>query len=291
MKKYRHMYIYAILKALIFAFEVIPRRLGLILGNIIGVIVYKLSKEARKVSLRNVEEILPHIENNGRKKGFVLRNFRKVGMNLVDALRLEKYKHSDLDSIVDIRNGNNINTLLKRGKGLIVITAHLGCWEIIPAYFSQKGYPVNVIAREVYDKNVNREIDRIRKTFDVRVIDKNRSSIVALKRLLSGEAVGVLIDQNTNTNSVNIDFMGREARTPIGPAYLAMRTGAPVIPVAIHRLKSGRHMIEVGEEVEIVKTEDEKSDIVENTRRCSKAVEKFIKDYCDEWVWFHNRWG
>lgn len=285
------MYIYAILKALIFIFEVIPRRLGLFLGNIIGVIVYKLSKNARKVSFLNVDLVLPGIGKNGGKKGFVIKNFRRVGMNLVDALRLEKYKYSALDKIVEIRNGKNISTLLQRGKGLIVITAHLGCWEIIPAYFAQKGYAVNVIAREVYDKNVNREIDRIREAFDVRVIDKNRSSIIALKRLLSGEAVGVLIDQNTDTNSVTVDFMGRKARTPIGPAYLAMKTGAPVIPVAIHRQKNGKHMIEVGEEIEIRKTGNEKSDIVENTRRCSKAVEKFITEYSEEWVWFHNRWG
>jgi KDO2-lipid IV(A) lauroyltransferase len=285
------MYIYIILKALIFIFEVIPRRLGLILGNIIGIIVYHLSQKARKVSFHNVSLVLHNMEDNGSRREFVIKNFRRVGMNLVDALRLEKYKHCALDKIVRVKNGNNINSLLQRGKGLIVITAHLGCWEIIPAYFAQKGYPVNVIAREVYDKNVNREISRIREAFDVRVIDKNRSSIVALKRLLSGEAVGVLIDQNTNTNSITIDFMGRRARTPIGPAYLAMKTGAPVIPVAIHRLKNGKHMIEVGEEVEIIKTANEKSDIVENTRRCSKAVEKFIREYHEEWVWFHNRWG
>lgn len=291
MKRIRHLYIYTILRFFIFFFALIPRKCALFLGNILGVTVFRLSKEARSVAFKNVGYIYPTIEHNGRRRRLIVNNFKKIGRNLVDALRLIRYRNGSLRSIVSIKNGNTINELLERGKGLIVITAHLGCWELIPAFFSQVGYQVNVMAREVYDKNVNREINRIREMYSIRVIDKRRAPIIALKCLLRGEAVGILMDQRTNKNSVAIDFMGHKANTPIGPAYLAMKTGSPVVPVAIHRLKNDTHMIEVGSEVEILKTGKEQDDIFENTRRCSKAVEKYITEHIDEWVWFHKRWG
>lgn len=291
MKKIRHVYIYSILRFFIFFFRVIPRGLALFIGNLVGIAVYKLSKVARKVSFENINYIFPDIGSNGYRRYLVVKNFKKMGKNLADALRLTKFKNEELDRIVKLKNGSNFRKLFDRGKGLIVITAHLGCWELIPAYFSQKGYPVNVIAREVYDKNVNEEINRIRRAFNVRIIDKARSPIVAFKKLLLGEIVGILMDQNTKMNSVSIDFLGRKANTPIGPAYLAMKTGAPVIPIAIHRLKDDTHLIEVGEEVMITKSGNQKMDIFENTKRCSKAIERFITNYPEEWVWFHKRWG
>ncbi len=286
----RHLYIYSILRAIIFLFALIPRKCALFLGNLLGVIVFKLSKEARTVAFKNLAYIHPSMEQNGQRRKMVMNNFKKIGRNLVDALRLAKYRNGSIQQIVRIKNGKRISELLERGKGLIVITAHLGCWELIPAYFSQAGYRVNVIAREVYDKHVNQQINRIREMYDIRIINKRRAPIVALKRLLLGEAVGILMDQRTNDNSVEIDFMGHKAKTPIGPAYLAMKTLSPVVPVAIHRLRDDTHLIEVGDEVSMRRTGKETEDIYENTRRCSKAVEKFITKHLDEWVWFHKRW-
>lgn len=288
MKRIRHLYIYVILRFLVFLLGMIPRKCALFLGEVIGILVYRFSNRTTQISLRNLEYVFPSM--NEKKKNFIIKNFMKIGKNLVDALRLSKYKNGDLSKIIKLRNGNNIKELLKMGKGLIVVTAHLGCWELIPAYFSQVGYPVNVIAQKVYDDNVDREINRIRGSFNVRVIDKTRSPIVALKRLLKGESVGILMDQSVKTNSVSVDFLGRKANTPIGPAYLAMKSGAAVVPIAIHRLEDDSHLIEVGERILMEWTGDEKKDILENTKRCSKAVEKFIRRYYDEWVWFHKRW-
>ncbi len=291
MKKIRHVYIYGILRFFFILFDVIPRNAALFLGKLLGIAVYRFSRTARDVAFENVQYLHPTVENNSTRRMLVIRNFTNIGRNLADALRLMKYRNGSLNRIVRIKNGNNIRELLNRKKGLIVVTAHLGCWELIPAYFSQIGYNVNVIAQEVYDRNVNRVINRIRESFSVRVIDKDRSPIVALKRLLRGEAVGILIDQNTRKNSVPVEFLGREANAPIGPAYLAMKTGAPVVPVAIHRLQDDIHLLEVGKEIEILNTGDEQKNICINTRRCSKAIERYIVKYPDEWVWSLRRWG
>ncbi|TET24699.1 MAG: hypothetical protein E3J78_00755, partial [Candidatus Cloacimonadota bacterium] len=211
MKKIRHVYIYGILRFFFILFDVIPRNAALFLGKLLGIAVYRFSRTARDVAFENVQYLHPTVENNSTRRMLVIRNFTNIGRNLADALRLMKYRNGSLNRIVRIKNGNNIRELLNRKKGLIVVTAHLGCWELIPAYFSQIGYNVNVIAQEVYDRNVNRVINRIRESFSVRVIDKDRSPIVALKRLLRGEAVGILIDQNTRKNSVPVEFLGREA--------------------------------------------------------------------------------
>ncbi len=291
MKKLRHLYILYIIKFIVSFFRILPRCFALFLGNILGIIVFKLARQARQVAEGNIALIYPNIEDNGGRRSMAIKNFRNIGKNLADALRLSRYKNAGLDRIVNLKNGKNIQRLLERGKGLVVITAHLGCWELIPAYFSQKGYSVNIITRQVYDERVNSVINRIRENFNVRIIDKERAPVVALKRLLLGETVGILMDQSTKKNSVSVNFMGKKARTPVGPAYLAMKTSSPVLPVAIYRQKNNKHLIEVGEEVILKKTRNTKEDLLENTRRCSKAIEQFITKHPTEWVWFHKRWS
>ena len=100
----------------------------------------------------------------------------------------------------------------------------------------------------------------------------------------------ILIDQDTRVPGVYVDFMGTEAHTPAGVVRLVMRSGAPVVSMAIHRDHNGRHIIEVGPEIEMSSTDDFEEDVRENTARLSKAVESFIRLHPQQWVWMHERW-
>jgi len=177
-----------------------------------------------------------------------------------------------------------------RGKGLIAVTGHLGNWELIPVYFSLKGIPVNVIARRLNDPRLDRLVVGYREKRGIRNIDRDLGARTAFRCLRRGEALGVLIDQDTRVESVFVDFMGRQASTPVGPAALAMRTGAPVVPVATYRDRDGRHIIEVGAPIELAAEGTERELLRENTERLSKAVEKYILCHPEQWVWIHERW-
>ena len=100
----------------------------------------------------------------------------------------------------------------------------------------------------------------------------------------------MLIDQDTKVKGVMVDFFGRKANTPIGPAVLARRRSIPVLAAFIHRISDRRHKIILCPEVDVVRTNDFKHDIEINTEKFSKIIENHIKEYPEDWVWMHRRW-
>jgi KDO2-lipid IV(A) lauroyltransferase len=231
--------------------------------------------------------------------------FIALGKNLTDSLRIPKLHEKNLDDIVEIRGLERFDRTYKKGKGMVAITGHLGCWELIPIFFSLKGYPVNVIGRSLPESRINGILQDIRKGKEVNVIDRHSSLRETLRCLRRGETLGILMDQNTRAEGFTIDFFGMPAHTPVGPVLLSHKTGAPILPMAIHRTRENRHRIEVGEEIKFNSTPKQvlgkmknkslengkfKEELMEWTQVCSKAVESFIRKYPTEWVWMHERW-
>ena len=156
---------------------------------------------------------------------------------------------------------------------------------------SQKGYRVSVIAQRLPDRVLNEWLVRLRERHGLRVIQRGMSAISAVKVLKRGEVLGVLIDQDIDIDGVFVPFFGAPAFTPIGTAILALKTGAAIVPMAIHMEPDGRHRIVIMEELEHPPdTLELKEKIRVLTERCSLAVEKLVRLYPQQWVWFHDRW-
>jgi len=229
---------------------------------------------------------LSGLERDEIKKG-VLRHF---GRSLAEILSFDRKRADKLLSQVKGHNLEVIHREMKKGKGCIILTAHLGNWELLGAFLTNCGFPVKVVATQAHNRKINELLVGLRKNQGVETIYRHDSPRQMLKALKNNSILGMLIDQDTKVDGVFVDFFGRPAYTARGPVVLSMATGAPVIPTFIRRKPDGGHEVFIEEPVKMAKTKDREKDILDNTQKLSMVIEKYIRKYPDQWVWMHDRW-
>ncbi|MDI6808451.1 MAG: lysophospholipid acyltransferase family protein [Candidatus Eisenbacteria bacterium] len=289
LKRIRNYLLYWFVLLVTMAARVLPRRLMLSIMGLLGTGAYYLLSKPRKKTIENLEIAFPELRHEERRaiaKGV----FRDIGRNLVDILRLPFMSASELDKIVRVRGKEVLDDVLSRRKGVVVVTGHIGSWELLASYFSRKGYRVNALMRTLYDPRLDSLLARIRESAGIVQIPRDGALGKIFRALKRGEIVGFLLDQDTKVEGTFVEFMGKEAYTPVGAVRVAMRSGAPIIPAAIRLDADGKHVIEIGRELDLTFSGDYAEDIKMNTQKCTSSLEAFIRATPTQWVWMHERW-
>jgi KDO2-lipid IV(A) lauroyltransferase len=257
----------------------------------LGGIAYFMLPRERNRALEHLAIAFPSEMSALERRRIARRCFQNLGKNAVELVNFPRLKR-DLDRLITVEGRAFLEETLARGNGLIWITGHLGNWELMACYMAQKGYPVRVIAREIDDDRLNRLLLGFRNESAVRVIqrDSPSSGRQMLRALKNGEIIGMLIDQDAQVKGVMADFFGRKANTPAGAAILARRRSIPVLAGFIHRVSDRRHRIVIHPPIEIIETDDMDRDIVVNTERFNRVIERHIREDPEGWVWMHRRW-
>jgi len=283
----RRLVAYGIIRSLIKIGEVLPATLGKRLFKSLGKISYYLFAKSRQIAIANLRFALGSQVSDREIRSIAKTTFANLGAFAYDVVQARRKGCAYLKKMVVVKGKHNLDNALARGKGVIALTGHVGNWELLAAYLSMTGYPLNVLATSLRDSRLNSLLVKMRKDVGLRVLDRSRGLIQAFRCLKRGEILGVLIDQDTSVESVIVDFLGRPAKTPVGPVKLAMRTGAAIVPLAMLMTDNGHYEIEVKQPLEIVGSEESLERDVET---CSKAIEEFIKHKPTQWVWIHKRW-
>ena len=217
--------------------------------------------------------------------------FKQLGRNAFEFLRLQGATPDAVKSRISRLDGmENYLAASERGKGVIVITGHIGCWELLPAYFVAMGYPVTVVGRRMSDARINRRLVSAREGLGVTSLDRDDHPRPMFDVLTRGEILGVLIDQHTRVAGTWVPFFGRPAHTPTAVAKLALATGAAIVPMGIFLERGGRHTVRVQPEIVVKNTGNREADVRQITADASRAVEDLIRLDPSQWVWFHRRW-
>lgn len=218
--------------------------------------------------------------------------FKTLGRNAFDFLNLKNASPEKLASFVDgVQGMECFEKAAALGRGVIVITGHIGCWELMPAYFVSLGHSVTVVARKMKVDKLNEELVGIRRSFGVTTVDRDSSPREMIRPLKRGEILGVLIDQHTSVGGAYVPFFGKPAFTPTGVAKLACLLGSPIVPMADFLGRDGKHTIRVLPAIFPPDDVSNKEVVVERlTTECSLAVEQLIRIDPKQWVWFHHRW-
>jgi Kdo2-lipid IVA lauroyltransferase/acyltransferase len=180
---------------------------------------------------------------------------------------------------------------LARGKGIIFVSGHLGSWELLARTVALHGYPCTTIAKETTDHRTTALIERFRESGKLHSIWRGRDGAAKkmLKVLKSGEILGLLIDQDTDVQSVWVPFFGHPAKTPRAAADLALRTGATVIFGACRRVKPNRYLL-LMEEIPLPTEGDTEEKVLALTANLTLRIESSIRAAPEQWVWMHRRW-
>jgi KDO2-lipid IV(A) lauroyltransferase len=180
----------------------------------------------------------------------------------------------------------------QRGKGVLIVTGHLGAWELSSFYHSLMGYPMGMVIRRLDNRLLDEYVNGIRCLHGNRVLHKDDFARDLLRATRAGDTVGILMDTNmTPPQGVFVDFFGRTACTASGVARVALKTGAAALPgFMVWEPKEGRYVLHFGPELSFKRSGDAEADILAATQECNDAIEGWIRRYPDQWLWIHRRW-
>jgi len=191
---------------------------------------------------------------------------------------------------VDIHPGWDVlDRALAQGRGAIAVTGHIGNFELGGRVLAQR-YPLLDVVKTQRNAPFDRFLQEQRLRFGIRTVPVERSGRAVLAHLRGGGLVTLLMDQDAGKTGFVTDFLGLQASTWPGAAKISIRTGCPVIPVAILRNGDHSHTLHLGDVLDPRGLSDRENDIREFTGRISAAVERFIRDCPEQWFWVHRRW-
>ena len=290
-QRVRRTAVYGLALSLVRLFNFLPRRFCLFLGAWLGVLAARLMTKDVYKAMRHLEivfgDTLP-IES----RQVICRNlFVNAAKNIVDVIRFRDHFSSEIRPLVTVEGLEYLREAFDRGRGIIGITGHLGNFELLAAWISSEGFKSAVIGRKMYDERLDRLLLENRRAAGLVNIATTDSPRVIVKWLKEGGALGVLIDNDSmRVRGMHVPMFGRLANTPIGQSVLGLRTGAAFIPIACVRTPDDRYRLIIRPEVTIEPTGDQDRDVYAITHACTREVERFIREFPDQWIWFHNRW-
>jgi len=273
------------------ALGVLPRRAARAVGVGIGKVVYVLLPRLRRVGLRNLEMAFPAQTEAERK--MVLRGvYRSLGWQIGEFCKMPSYTAAEVSEFVRYEGLEHYLAAKAKGNGVLVVTGHLGAWELSSFYHSMMGHPMSLVIRRLDNPLVDEFVNAVRCKHGNRVIHKDDFARGLLRAMHDGETVGILMDTNmTPPQGVFVPFFGVEACTATALARVALKTGAAVLPgFLVWEQAEQKYVLRFGEELGLVRSGDVDEDIVANTALFTAAIEAFVRRYPEQWLWLHRRW-
>ena len=262
----------------------------LFIGRILGNLYYILIKKERE---RAVRQMMPALDvSEGEAKKLVRESFVNLARNVLDILYMPNLNEGNLHEYIEIDHLERMQEAIKEGHGVVVLTGHVGTWEWLSAAFTLNGLPVTAIAKPQPNEQYTRLLNDLRATIRVEIFSRGTSELLAAGRALKkGKILGFLADQDAGPGGAFIEFLGRTASTPMGPAVFSSKFGSPVLPAFIIRKPDGRHKVLIGEALRYEDTGDTDKDLFDFTLKMTRILERVIREHPTQWIWFQKRWN
>lgn len=267
-----------------------PLGLSLFFGRALGRLGFYLDKKHRKIILNNLKTAFGQEKSDDEMNLIAKKVFENLGINFMEFFRLPWLKEQGLNGYVECEGFENFKKAYDKGRGVIFLTGHFGNWELMAIFYALKGYPVDIVVRDLDSPLVDEFVRWVRAKAGNRIVAKGRSMRELIRTLSKGGITGILLDQNvTWSEGVFVYFFNKLACTNKGTALLAAASGAAVVPTFIIR-HGKKHRVIIGEEIAIKNTGDRTADQLANTALFTKIIEELVRKYPDQWFWLHQRW-
>ncbi|MBN2496397.1 MAG: lysophospholipid acyltransferase family protein [Deltaproteobacteria bacterium] len=265
-------------------------RAALGLGRALGWIWYHLIPVRRKVALDNLRRAFPDMQP-AERRAVARRCFCHWACAAMELLRLPDLDARRVEALIEHRGLEHLERARKRGRGVIVATAHFGSFDLMACAEAIAGHPLHVLTREQRSKSVNRFWMRVREASGLGFLPV-KGSALRVHRLLGQERiVAMMIDQHMpEGRGIWVPFFGQPASTTHAPAVMALGSGAPILPVRVERLSGGRHRVQIEPMIEARKGEPRQAEVERITRALNAWLEGCVRERPDHWLWIHRRW-
>jgi KDO2-lipid IV(A) lauroyltransferase len=279
------------LKILIFIVFLLGRKVALSFGKILAFVVFYFIPFRKELVLTNISLSFP--EKSKKEVNKIAKSTYKTFVKVfIDMFFISKMPDEDIEKML-VYDDNIIKKALSKGKGLVLLSAHFGNWELSALAFAKK-YPVALIVAKQSNDFVDTMIESFRSKEGFNVLNFQRDDKMSFRQIIKvlrkNQVLAILGDQDAGHKGIFLPFMGRLASTPKGPAFFALRGGSPIITAFGICQKDGSMKMKL-EELQIPNSGDEEKDIEIINSIYNKRLEEVIRDNPDQWFWFHRRWN
>jgi KDO2-lipid IV(A) lauroyltransferase len=282
--------LYKIISGFFSVIGLIPRDAARRIAGFLGRVWFVVDKRHRDVALENLTHVFGAEKNVVQVRNLARQIFCNLILIIFEIGWVMRIRVKDFPKYFHVQGLHYLKAAHKKDKGVLVLTGHMGNWELMSMAAAMLGYSMSAIYRPLDFKPLDRFFIELRGRYGTTLYPKKNAMRPILRGLKKGELIGILLDQNTNVQSgVFVDFFNRKACTNKGLALIALRTQAPVVPLFLLRGDDG-FRVEFGPEVPVIRTGDKEEDVRINTRQYNRVIEDVIRRYPDQWFWVHRRW-
>jgi len=261
------------------------------LGRGLGRFGFHRVKYSRKRTLDNLTNVFGDEKTEAEIIAIAERVYENMGVTALEFPRLPWMTDSEFFEVVDYDEADLVllRELLEEGMGSIYAGAHMGNWEMLADFGARIGLTMSVLYKPSTNPYINKLWIEMRGRN--KLIDINENLAQVTKRLKENESVCLLFDENARSRGVKVPFFGRPASTYQGPAYFALRTGAPIVCVYFIRDNDFRHRFIIERVIRPVRKGKLEEDIIDILMELNESLEKMIRRYPDQWNWVYKRWS
>jgi KDO2-lipid IV(A) lauroyltransferase len=259
-------------------------------GRLLGEMGYRLGGRYRAVAQRNVQFAFPSWDTH--QIGEVARGaFHNVGMTLIEMVQGAHLSPGGILSRCRLTGEEHFRRALEDKRGIILVSAHLGNWEIGLQYLAcHLGKRVHIVVRPLAPRWLDRQVNQARTRFGNHLISKRKAFPKMLKAIRKEGIVALMADLSSRKQSVAVDYFGHRTRVSPAAAMLAARCAAPIIAAFTLRNQDGTFTIEVSPPVAVQRTGSLKDDLKANSQRITDIVEQTVRNHPDQYLWMQKRW-
>jgi KDO2-lipid IV(A) lauroyltransferase len=269
--------------------RVMPDVLVRVCGRALGLAFYTCDRAHRRIAQRNLAAAFPDRSAEGRRT-IARRAFAHFGRLLMELLKFSTLSPNAMLSRVEVEGEERARAAYAQGKGVLFVTGHFGFWELQAMVHALRVEPIAVLARALDNPALNQMLEDIRQRTGNTVIYRKGTIRRVMRVLQEGHGVAVLIDQHIQArDAIYVDFFHHPAATTAVVAALALRTGAPVVPVFALPLQGGRYRMVYEPPVEPPGAESDDA-VRQFTQRCTDVLEMYVRRHPELWLWMHRRW-
>ena len=268
-----------------------PRWLARIFAGALSWAVYYGMGRLRHVGERNLQIALPELSDE--RRGEILRGvYRHLGWQLVEFCQMPQYTPANTKGHIRTEGLEHYLAAEALGHGVLVLTGHLGAWELSSFYHSLMGHPMGMVIRRLDNRRLDEFVNNIRCMHGNRVLHKDDFARGLLHSMHEGGTVGILMDTNmTPPQGEFVEFFSIAACTASGLARVALKTGAAVLPgFMLWEPNEKRYVLHFGPHLHFVRDGDSEAEVLAATQQCNDVLESWIRRYPDQWLWIHRRW-
>ena len=288
---FRHVMEYAAFRACLGVLRLLPERLALALGGALGWFAGAVVRIRRDVTDTNLARAFPDRDQRWRDR-IALASYRNLGREaLASFLFAGDTKRRVLERTPNPSGGERFLEALRGGRGAILLTGHLGNWELAGAAAAARGVPLAAVAVRQANRLFDDLLMRNRSRLGISIIKRGENPLEVVRTIRAGRVAGLVADQNVPRGGLFVDFLGTPASTARGPALLALRENVPLFLGSCVALagEPGRYRCEL-EEITCERTGDLQADVQRLTEAHVAALAERVRRHPGHYFWQHRRW-